>query len=124
ETPVLWDHKAFLFDRSRNLLVFPVLVAEIDREKYSGEVPPQTFGEYVFQGAYVFKVSLDTGIVLRGKITHIENDDLLKSGYYFGSQYSVKRALYIGNVLYTISEKKIKANSLEDLGLIGEVELP
>jgi len=34
ESPALSDHKAFLFERSKNLLVLPVLVAEIDEEKY------------------------------------------------------------------------------------------
>ncbi len=125
DSPVLSDHKALLFDRSRNLLVIPVLVAEIDEEKYPNGVPPSTHGDYVWQGAYVFNISLDEGLALRGRITHLENDDeLMKSGYYFSSPYSVKRSLYIDNVLYTISDKKIKMNSLENLDEINEVELP
>jgi len=124
DSPVLRDHKAFLFSRSRNLLVLPILVAEIDPQVYSGEVPPNTHGDYVFQGAYVFNVSLTDGIIMRGRITHLdEGEDLLKSGYYFESQYSVERALYIGNVLYTISNGMIKMNSLEDLGEINGLEL-
>ncbi|MFQ5836690.1 MAG: hypothetical protein ACE5HG_02440 [Candidatus Bathyarchaeia archaeon] len=35
----------------------------------------------------------------------------------------MKRSLYIDNVLYTISDKKIKMNSLEDLEQINEIEL-
>jgi len=125
DSPILRDHKAFLFDKSRNLLVIPVLVAEIDEEKYPSGVPPYAHGDYVWQGAYVFDVSLDEGLVLKGRITHLENDaDLMKSGYYFSSSYSVKRSLYIGNVLYTISDKKIKMNSLENLDEINEVEFP
>lgn len=124
DSPVLRDNKAFLFDRSRNLLVIPVLVAEIDEAKYPNGVPPSTHGDYVWQGAYVFNISLDEGLALRGRITHLENDDeLMKSGYYFSSPYSVKRSLYIDNVLYTISDKKIKMNNLENLGAINEVEL-
>ena len=124
DSPILTDHKAFLFDKSKNLLVIPVLVAEIDEKKYPGEVPPNTHGDYVWQGAYVFDISLDEGLVLRGGITHLGDDnDLIKSGYYFSSPYSVKRSLYIDNVLYTISDKKIKMNSLEDLEEINEVEL-
>jgi len=125
DSPILSDHKAFLFDRSRNLLVIPVLVADIDEEKYLGEIPPYAYGDYVWQGAYVFDISLDKGLVLKGRITHLEDDtDLMKSGYYFSSLYSVKRSLYIDNVLYTISDKKVKMNSLEDLGEISEVEFP
>jgi inhibitor of cysteine peptidase len=124
DSPVLTDHKAFLFDRSKNLLVIPVLVAEVDEEKYpNGAVPPNAYGEYVWQGAYVFNVSLAEGFMFRGGITHLENNADKESFYYY-SPYYVKRALYIGNVLYTISDKKIKMNSLETLQEINEVELP
>jgi len=124
DSPLLWDHKALLFDKSKNLLVIPVLVAEIDEAKYPNGVPHNAYGDYVWQGAYVFNVSLD-GLVLKGRITHLENDtELMKSGYYFSSPYSVKRSLYIDNVLYTISDKKIKMNNLENLDEINEVELP
>jgi len=124
DSPVLKDHKAFLFDRSKHLLVLPVLVAEIDEEKYPYGVPPYAFGDYVWQGAYVFSISLEEGIVFKGGITHFgDSIDPLRGGYY-PSSYDVKRALYIGNVLYTISDKKVKMNSLDDLAEINEVELP
>ncbi len=123
DSPVLRDHKAFLFDKSKNLLVLPVLVAEIDEEKYPNGVPPNVHGEYVWQGAYVFNVSIAEGIVYRGRITHMEND-ADKLGLYYYSPYYVERALYIDNVLYTISDKKIKMNNLETLQEINEVELP
>ncbi len=82
-SPILSDHKALLFDQEKNLLVIPVLVAELDENDYEGEVPDWVYGEYVWQGAYVFDISPD-GISLRGQITHMDdNTDLLKSGYYF-----------------------------------------
>jgi len=124
DSPILRDHHALLFDKSKNLLVLPVLVAEIDPEKYPNGVPPYTYGDYVWQGAYVFRISQTGGLVLRGRITHLENStDLIKSGYYFYSSYSVKRSLYIGDVLYTISDKMIKMNSLGNLGEINKVDL-
>lgn len=124
-SPVLSDHKAFLFDKSKRLLVLPVLVAEIDEDKYPNGVPSNTFRDYVWQGAYVFNISIEERLIFKGGITHLEsNTDLLKSGYYFSSPYSVKRALYIDNVLYTISDKKIKMNSLENLDEISEIKLP
>jgi len=124
DSPILSDHKAFLFDKSRNLLVIPVTVAEIDPTKYpGGNPPPYTYGEFVWDGAYVFNISLE-GLEFRGGITHLEDDtQLLKSGYYFHSQYSVKRSLYIDDMLYTISNAKIKMNSLIDLSEINEINL-
>jgi uncharacterized secreted protein with C-terminal beta-propeller domain len=125
DSPVLWDHKAFLFDKSRNLMVIPVLVAEVDESKYPEGVSPDAYGEPVWQGAYVLHVSLDAGISLQGRITHIENiADPEQEYYYYYSPFSVERSLYIGDVLYTISQAKIKMNSLENLDYINEVELP
>jgi uncharacterized secreted protein with C-terminal beta-propeller domain len=119
-SPILRDHRALLFDRGRNLLAIPILVAEIDPSKFPGGVPPYAYGEYVWQGIYVFNIS-ENGLTVRGRITHIENSTVPLG---FHSEYSIKRALYIGNVLYTISDRKVKMNSLLDLSEINEIKLP
>ena len=125
DSPVLWDHKAFLFDKSRNLLVIPVLEAKVDETEYPEGVPAWAYGEPIWQGAYVFNISLDQGLQLKGRITHIENPaDLEQDYYYYYSPFAVERSLYIDDVLYTISQAKIKMNSLENLDYINEVELP
>jgi inhibitor of cysteine peptidase len=125
DSPVLWDHKAFLFDRSRNLLVMPILEAKVDVTKYSEEELVWAYGEPVWQGAYVFHISPDVGLNLTGRITHIESPaDLTEGYYYYYSPLSVKRSLYIDDVLYTISDAKVKMNVLENLDYIGEVALP
>jgi uncharacterized secreted protein with C-terminal beta-propeller domain len=127
DSPVLSDHKALLFDKAKNLLVIPVLVAEVDEGQYPYGVPPYEYGQYVWQGAYVFSISLDEGFELRGRITHCENfSELWQKGYYYYgfSACSIQRSLYIENVLYTVSDAKIKMNSLENLAEINEVELP
>jgi len=107
DTPVLWDHKAFLFDKSKNLLAIPLFIYDYSVEKY-----------WQWQGVYVFNVTLSEGIALRGNVTHLMNNDI-----YFDSSYWAKRTLYIENVLYTVSDKKVKMNSLEDLSFIKDIEL-
>jgi inhibitor of cysteine peptidase len=125
DSPVLYDPKAFLFDRSRNLLVMPILEAKVDVSKYSEEELAWAYGEPVYQGAYVFNVTLDQGIQLKGRITHVENPGDLEQGYYYYySPFAVERSLYIGDVLYTVSEAKIVMNDLGTLDYINEVELP
>jgi len=122
DSQALHDHKAFLFSRSRNLLIIPVLVAEVDEGDYSGGVPPNAHGDYVYQGAYVFDISPEGGISLRGRVTHIEDGDpFLKSGYWFDSEYMVERSLYIRDMLYTISGRMVKINSLDALSEVGSV---
>ena len=120
---VLHDHKAFLFDRDKNLLVIPILLAEMAEYQKSGERRSWEHGNYVFQGAYVYDVTLENGFDLKGRITHYDDDQVfLKSGYYyFDDEYSVKRSLYIDNVLYTVSGKKIKLNDLDNLSEIKEL---
>ena len=119
DSPVLYDHKAFLFDKSRTILIMPVLEAKIDKSKYDGEVPPNAYGEPVWQGAYVFDVSLFHGFLLEGRITHLENGMSI-----YEENHWVKRSVYIENVLYTISSRKVGLNKLDDLSPILEIELP
>jgi uncharacterized secreted protein with C-terminal beta-propeller domain len=111
----LSDHRAFLFSRERNLLVVPIELAE----RESSDVSPWTYGVRVWQGAYVFNISLEEGLVLKGRISHSENSQSLWSSY--GSQ--VRRSIYIENVLYTISDGLVKMNNLADLSEIGSIEL-
>jgi len=124
DSPALQDHKAFLFSREKGLLVLPILEAKINPESYGGSPPPNAYGEYVYQGAYVFDISLE-GISLRGRVTHIppKSQEFLKSGYWFDSEYSVERSLYIGNNLYTVSGRLLKANNLTDLSELASIEL-
>ena len=41
---------------------------------------------------------------------------------FFGEQ--IQRSLYIGNVIYTISNKMVKANDLETIQYISDVKIP
>jgi uncharacterized secreted protein with C-terminal beta-propeller domain len=120
DSPVLSDPKAFLFDRSKNLLVIPVLNATIDQSQYpnSSAVPPGAYGQPVWQGACVFNLTLNGGFVFRGGITHIEDGTSI-----WDSNYYVERSLYIDNVLYTVSNAEVKLNSLDDLAFIKEIEI-
>ncbi len=123
DSTALHEHKAFLFSRDRNLLVIPIQLAEINEAQYPGGVPASAYGDYTYQGAYVFNLDLN-GFQLRGRITHVTDDSLEKSGYYWYSDDSITRSLYIGNNLYTISSGMVKANSLADLSELAAIKLP
>jgi uncharacterized secreted protein with C-terminal beta-propeller domain len=123
DSEALRDHKAFLFDKSRNLLVMPISLAEVDESQYKGEVPDWAYGTTVWQGAYVFSISLEDGIKIRGRITHDEN--VTKSGDYYSFDYNrqIRRSLHMDDVLYTISSGMVKANKLGTLEEIKSIEL-
>jgi len=122
DSPALSNHKAFLFSQEKNLLILPILEAKIDPSKYGGIVPANVYGDFIYQGAYIFNINTSK-ISLEGRITHIQGDELTKSGYWFNSEYEIERSIYIGEIIYTISSKLIKANNLSDLKELASIEL-
>lgn len=132
DSPALSNHKAFLFDRQKNLLVIPVSVAEIqdpiirEKIKNSEKIESPVYGDFVFQGAYVYNLTLTNGFDLKGKISHMTDPDVYKkAGYYMGDYDSqIQRALFIDNHLYTVSNNKIMANNfMGNLEQEGSVSL-
>lgn len=122
----LQDHRAFLFDDRSGLLVMPILLAEITAGKKGTQDPwDMGYGQYTFQGAYVYDVSPEGGIEYRGRVTHLDDPYDLQDGYYYGydSESAIKRSLYIGESLYTVSEAEVKANSLNDLSEEASIRL-
>ena len=125
-SPVLSDHKALLFDREKELLVLPVdlyVISDDIKEQYD-HYTGSTYGEFSFQGAYVYRLSLDDGFDYQGRITHFDEDDDMKSGYYgYWGSSSITRSLYIGDVLYTLSNAMVKMNDLSTLNEINSLVL-
>ncbi|MCK5031543.1 MAG: beta-propeller domain-containing protein, partial [Thermoplasmatales archaeon] len=112
QSSALYEHKAFLFDKEKNLLVIPV-------------------GDYSKESAYVFDISVEGGIELKGTITHDlevepeEEYDPWDDDYYYMGNYgnSIKRTLYIEDVLYTVSDNMVKMNDLETLEEINSITI-
>lgn len=135
DSPVLTDPKAFLFDESKNLLVIPVSLAIVDNSTQQqisqyGQSAASAYGTTVWQGAYVFSLTIDGGFALKGTITHLDPSLLNSQGqltntndYYNTQNQWITRSLYIGNTLYTISNSQVKLNSLTDLSQIAQVNL-
>ena len=130
---LLYDHKALLFDKAKGLLAFPIDVHEI-KNKTTLTPDPSMYGESVFRGAYVYSVDLTKGFVLKGKITHVDAEEPVavdggaipapKMPIYLDyGDALIKRMIYIGNSLYSISMKKVEANSLTDMSKLGSVTL-
>lgn len=100
----LYEHKAFLFSKDKNLLVIPV---------YSYGYPD---GSQSYNGAFVFEIKKDS-IKLRGLIDHSQG------GGRRYAQPSVERSLYIEDLLYTKSAALLRINRLEDLGDVKDLKL-
>jgi uncharacterized secreted protein with C-terminal beta-propeller domain len=135
DSPVLSDPKAFLFDRTKNLLVIPVSLALVDNAtiqeqlKY-GQSAASAYGTTVWQGAYVFSLTTNGGFTLIGNVTHFDSELLNNQGQlsnpsdYWNTQNNwITRTLYIGNTLYTVSNGEVRLNSLTDMSQIDQVKL-
>jgi inhibitor of cysteine peptidase len=158
----LYEPKAFLFDSAKGLLVLPVDLYLINQTATSmingipekalpplapttsstlttpsggigtGSSSPSTYGQFVWQGVYIFKVSLTNGFELRGNITQMDNAAALmndpalitRSSYqWVDYNHFITRSLYIESVLYTLSETRVQLNSLDTFEQIARIEL-
>lgn len=124
---ILTNHKALLFSKEKELLAIPVNNYDEDfeitnsSESYSSIVNSYTNynKSYISEGYLVYKINLEDGFNLKGAITH----DYTKSNYSYSTKTNLLRGLYIEDNLYTISESTIKVNKLDNLELIGGLNL-
>jgi inhibitor of cysteine peptidase len=128
DSELLHNHKALLFSKEHNLLAFPVQLHEVqssDTSNAKSKLPMPDYGQFTFQGAYVYNLDLTNGFKLKGRITHLSDEDLRKAGMHgFDYNYNVNRILYIGDSLYTLSQGKIKANDMATLKEQGSLMIP
>jgi hypothetical protein len=119
DSPLLYDHKALLFDKERNLIAFPVRISEIANKQSTTD--PGTYGEAVFQGALVYELSLTKGFTELGRISHYTSEDLLKSGSYFWGK-DINRIVRIKDSLVTVSEAGVQSHTLPGVKYEGGVK--
>jgi len=109
-SPLMWDHKALLFDKKRSLLGFPI---NETAQKAGEEWPTE-----IFQGAQLYKISLADGFQKQAAISHQENDQADDWNHY------IQRLLTIGDQLYTLSETRVQANDLAEFKQTGVLDFP
>ncbi|MBS5864295.1 MAG: beta-propeller domain-containing protein [Clostridium sp.] len=118
---VLENHKSLLLDKERNLLAIPIKnyttdlsVTENDdifsaTNLYTSYLKSRTYNKV---GYAVYSLDIANGFNLRGIITHDVNSEDYTSDI---------RGLYIDDILYTVSNKEIKANNINTLEEIKEI---
>lgn len=99
----LYEHKAFLFDKEKELLVIPAYNYDYKDESDS------------YNGAFVFHIT-DEEILIRGLVDHSQGSDR-----HYGVR--VQRSLYIEDELFTKSPSLLRINDLDTLESVKDVEL-
>ena len=120
ESELLNNHKALLFSKEKNLLAFPIRVAQIKDKN----VKAWTYGDTTFVGAYVYELTLENGFRLKAKLTNLDENDWKRLGNYYYGDKSIDRLIYIGNNLYTIADSGYSAYDMtNDFEKVGELKL-
>ena len=109
------NHKAFFFDKKKDILSIPI---SSDAKSLEGISDAKMIApDYNrWNGFYVFGLDTKDGINLKGTITHNENDSR-----YYGMGNS--RTFYIEEVLYTASDSYLKMNFINNLEDINSIKL-
>jgi len=117
---VFYDHKSFLFDKEKELLVIPMV--EYHNSFVLEEAVPLTTTptEDYYDGFVVFDINLTDGIKERGRINMFDLDYLTRS---YRAFYLPARSLYIENSLYLIKNELVKVVNLDTLEESFEEEL-
>jgi inhibitor of cysteine peptidase len=123
DSPVLSDHLAFTYDPANNVTVIPVLLAKVSGNEssyYPGGAPP--YGNYVWQGAYVFRVS-SSGFTLLGNVSQYPAGQNY-GDFPYGGNLDIDRSVIIGNYLYTVSQGEVMASDLSSFSTVWTIALP
>lgn len=127
ESEALHNHKAFLYSPTKKLLAMPIRIAELPEEvKADSYREGNEYGDFVFQGAILYRLTVSGGFEELGKITHHTDDQAMKkSGWYYGNyDEDINRVAYMDNTFLTLSNSGLQMHHLYDLAKQGEVKYP
>jgi inhibitor of cysteine peptidase len=108
---LLEDHKALFQHQNRSLFGFPVSVYH---EK-EGSMYEQVFD---YQGALVFEITPENGIVQKAQMIQSDGDDM-----YERWENQIQRMIYIDENLYTLSPEEIQSYNLGNFKKSNELTL-
>lgn len=94
-----YNHKALFYSKSKNLIGFPIQSSGYDYSKYTDNFT-------------IFEIDLEKGFIVHGKIEQIHD-----------FRTSIKRAIYIGDNLYTFSESFITKYNLDTFEKLQELRI-
>ena len=102
DTPVLRNHRAFVFDKRYNLIYLPVIATK----KPSG-LPPYMPGSPAWQGVYVIRIA-PNNLTIDTRLSCMEMP---------------RRIVYIGEYLYALSDSTLLVWKIGSYEMIGKVAL-
>jgi uncharacterized secreted protein with C-terminal beta-propeller domain len=114
DSELLRNHRALLFSPTRNLMAFPVSLYEVP----VGEDARISYGTFTWQGLMAYRLTVEKGFEKLVDISHLEPGDSWNTERY------VTRGTYIGDTLYSLSNREIRATDMNSWQEIGRLVLP
>jgi uncharacterized secreted protein with C-terminal beta-propeller domain len=121
DSPVLNDHLAFTYDPTRNITVIPLTLDKVSGNQTTCSGCPPPWGDPVWQGVYVIKVT-DGGFKVLGQVSQYPAGQ--NFGDYPNDSLSIDRSVIIGSYLYTISQSEVMVSTLDTFSTVATVPLP
>ena len=106
------DHRAFLFDKERDILSIPIHGRTATLLEDS--LAPERESWY---GFFVYGLDAENGFSLKGTISHGIGDDS------WPYRDNGPRSFYIEDVLYTVSDSYLKMNDISDVSELNSIRL-
>ncbi len=111
---IVYNHKALLFSKEKNLIAFPFSVMNRETREIDGE---DVYFHSLKQGYLTYDFNLTNCFEKTGYITHIDTSTVtsLPGEYYYGSNnQKINKGLFIDDYLYTVSNEYIKISSINN----------
>jgi inhibitor of cysteine peptidase len=99
------NHKAFNFFAPKALLAIPI-------DLYEGSTGDWSWGTHTFSGLYVYRVTVDEGFNLLGRINTSVRDASEPYWYYYGGNWT--RGVFIGDNVYAVTNQLIRSAAASD----------
>lgn len=112
---LLYNHRALLFSKSKDIMAFPVAIYE--------KPESESWGQLSFNGALNLSLDLEDGFEVQGKYSHLSEEINPDAPWEINYDEEIKRLIYIEDNLYTISNQKIQSHPLSSDDTINSIDL-
>ena len=114
---LLYNHKALMYNQKENYFGFPVTVTQLIKIKDAFPEPKN-----IFQGGLVYEIDKDFNIKFKGKTTHKNESEYDIYSHKYSYMTEVKRLVYVGDYIYSISDQYISSNKASDMSFVQKIE--
>lgn len=106
---LLQNHKALMYNAEKSYFGFPVSISKQRKDK------EYWYTDTVFEGAHIYEITKDFKIKFKGQTEH------RNPGQRNDNSYSIRRIVYVGDYIYSMSWGEISSNRVSDMKEIQKI---